>query len=177
MLTFEASRWFRRDTRDSTWTFHTPPRSTGNECALCFVPALRGSAISTGPATHARTTAAWRWRSRASESWPTTLGGPSPSPTRMGKRSGRLRRGRWRWFFRLPFDGSPTVRLQGSQTRLGQERVVTQYHYTQWPDMGVPDHALPLLNFIRQSSRARTANMGPVVVHCRFFILDSLNTW
>lgn len=37
MLTFEASRWFRRDTRDSTWTFHTPPvrQETSVRCVLC----------------------------------------------------------------------------------------------------------------------------------------------
>ncbi|KAB0379259.1 hypothetical protein FD755_007043 [Muntiacus reevesi] len=45
-------------------------------------------------------------------------------------------------------------------------REVKQFHFTGWPDHGVPYHATGLLSFIRRVKFSNPPSAGPIVVHC-----------
>ncbi|XP_061110121.1 receptor-type tyrosine-protein phosphatase mu-like isoform X5 [Conger conger] len=45
-------------------------------------------------------------------------------------------------------------------------REIRQFHFTGWPDHGVPYHASGLLGFIRRVKAKNPANAGPMVIHC-----------
>ena len=59
---------------------------------------------------------------------------------------------------------------------------VTHYHFTAWPDHGVPKFATSLISFIRKTQRGHNKDKGPLLVHCSagvgrtgtFITLDSM---
>lgn len=56
-------------------------------------------------------------------------------------------------------------------------REIRQFHFTGWPDHGVPLHASGLLGFIRRVKAKTPPAAGPTVVHCRFLILSFRSEW
>ena len=58
------------------------------------------------------------------------------------------------------------TKIKSSKHKL-VERAVYQYHYTNWPDHGVPENPLPVLSFVKKSSANNKDPDGPIIVHCR----------
>eukprot|EP00094_Tigriopus_californicus_P012020 TCALIF_11614-PA protein Name:"Similar to Ptp99A Tyrosine-protein phosphatase 99A (Drosophila melanogaster)" AED:0.07 eAED:0.07 QI:0/0.7/0.45/0.81/1/1/11/539/1209 len=58
------------------------------------------------------------------------------------------------------------TRIKNGKQNSFMERYVLQYHYTHWPDHGVPETPLPLLNFVKRSSDANRETGAPILVHC-----------
>ncbi len=51
-------------------------------------------------------------------------------------------------------------------TQREEMREVKQFHYTGWPDFGVPDYPHPVLAFIKRLARYHRSTEGPDVMHC-----------
>ncbi|CAF0843224.1 unnamed protein product [Didymodactylos carnosus] len=47
-----------------------------------------------------------------------------------------------------------------------QQRLIIQYHYTQWPDMDIPVDSHPLINLIKEVNEQNGKEDYPIVVHC-----------
>ena len=57
-----------------------------------------------------------------------------------------------------------TFSLQRESSK--EERIIRQFHFTVWPDHGVPVYPSPLLGFVRKVMNTSPSNAGPIVVHC-----------
>ncbi|KFV79031.1 Receptor-type tyrosine-protein phosphatase epsilon, partial [Struthio camelus australis] len=51
-------------------------------------------------------------------------------------------------------------------------RLVTQLHFTSWPDFGVPFTPIGMLKFLKKVKTLNPAHAGPIVVHCSFNRFD-----
>ncbi|KAI1894102.1 hypothetical protein AGOR_G00112370 [Albula goreensis] len=58
--------------------------------------------------------------------------------------------------------------LQLQNTSTGETREILHFHYTTWPDFGVPESPASFLNFLFKvrESGSLTPDHGPAVVHC-----------
>ncbi|XP_060587159.1 receptor-type tyrosine-protein phosphatase epsilon-like [Ruditapes philippinarum] len=55
------------------------------------------------------------------------------------------------------------VKKEGSKQK---PRTVTQYHFTAWPDKGVPKYASSLVQFTNKVKYDSVEQNGPIIVHC-----------
>lgn len=46
-------------------------------------------------------------------------------------------------------------------------RLVSQLHFTSWPDFGVPFTPIGMLKFLKKVKTLNPVHAGPIVVHCR----------
>ncbi|XP_068113435.1 receptor-type tyrosine-protein phosphatase epsilon isoform X1 [Hyperolius riggenbachi] len=61
-------------------------------------------------------------------------------------------------------------------------RLVTQLHFTSWPDFGVPFTPIGMLKFLKKVKSLNPAHAGPIVVHCSagvgrtgtFIVIDAI---
>ncbi|EFX89509.1 hypothetical protein DAPPUDRAFT_233531, partial [Daphnia pulex] len=57
-----------------------------------------------------------------------------------------------------------TIRTFSIKHRKSAERVVLQFHYTNWPDHGTPENPLPILSFVRKSAADNPIGAGRIIV-------------
>ncbi|XP_008407732.1 receptor-type tyrosine-protein phosphatase alpha [Poecilia reticulata] len=62
------------------------------------------------------------------------------------------------------------------------QRLVTQFHFTSWPDFGVPFTPIGMLKFLKKVKNCNPPYAGPIVVHCSagvgrtgtFIVIDAM---
>ncbi|KAM6194669.1 receptor-type tyrosine-protein phosphatase T [Sarcoramphus papa] len=63
-------------------------------------------------------------------------------------------------------DGREIEAVLSPQKGYHEIREIRQFHFTSWPDHGVPCYATGLLGFVRQVKFLNPPEAGPIVVHC-----------
>ncbi|KAG7462996.1 hypothetical protein MATL_G00190700 [Megalops atlanticus] len=74
-----------------------------------------------------------------------------------------------------------TVQYQGGEG-FKPPRLVTQLHFTSWPDFGVPFSPIGMLKFLKKVKTVNPSYAGPIVVHCSagvgrtgtFIVIDAM---
>lgn len=55
----------------------------------------------------------------------------------------------------------------GDVTNRKPQRLITQFHFTSWPDFGVPFTPIGMLKFLKKVKACNPQYAGAIVVHCR----------
>lgn len=55
----------------------------------------------------------------------------------------------------------------GNMTNRKPQRLITQFHFTSWPDFGVPFTPIGMLKFLKKVKACNPQYAGAIVVHCR----------
>jgi len=66
--------------------------------------------------------------------------------------------------------------MQGDAT-LSMRRNLFHYHFTSWPDFGVPKSPSGMLKFMRKIKHGSPTGYGAVVVHCRWIGFELFRGW
>ena len=49
----------------------------------------------------------------------------------------------------------------------GESKSVNQFHFTSWPDHGIPQYTMSFLAFRRKVRSYDNPDSGPTIIHCR----------
>ncbi|XP_042322747.1 receptor-type tyrosine-protein phosphatase alpha isoform X1 [Sceloporus undulatus] len=74
------------------------------------------------------------------------------------------------------------IQQVGDVTNKKPQRLVTQFHFTSWPDFGVPFTPIGMLKFLKKVKACNPQYAGPIVVHCSagvgrtgtFIVIDAM---
>ncbi|XP_038677443.1 receptor-type tyrosine-protein phosphatase epsilon isoform X2 [Scyliorhinus canicula] len=72
--------------------------------------------------------------------------------------------------------------IQNQRAGNKSPRLVTQLHFTSWPDFGVPFAPIGMLKFLKKVKAVNPSHSGPIVVHCSagvgrtgtFIVIDAM---